>query len=420
MARRRGFVAEVQRQMRIQAQQENQRQRARERERAAANRRLEQARREQERARVAAAKATAAEKKRLEREAAAAYVASRQAEVERLNDELAATYAELDGILAATLPVDDYIDLETFRMKVEHPPFEREDLRQPLQRPTPIPDPAWPERAEVPKPKGLFGRKKKLAKAQMEVEIQYSADFDRWQREVASLPARREAQEREYEEAEATRVARLETALQLYKQECESRQNEVDKLNAELDEFISELSYGVPERVEEYISLVLTNSSYPEGFNVEHSSKFDPNTAELTMQVLIPGPSEIQTVKNYRYVKTSDELTATSLSQKAIKDRYTGIVHSLALRTLHEVFEGDRRELIQAISLVVATETLNPATGRNEFVPLAAVAAGRETFNSLELSAVVPAATLEYLGATVSKNPVGLVPVDVDGIRATK
>ncbi|MCD1286033.1 hypothetical protein CV023_09340 [Brevibacterium sp. CCUG 69071] len=406
--------------MRIQAQQENQRQRARERERAAANRRLEQAQREQECARVAAAKATAAEKKRLEREAAAAYVASRQAEVERLNDELAATYAELDGILAATLPVDDYIDLETFRMKVEHPPFEREDLRQPLQRPTPIPDPAWPERAEVPKPKGLFGRKKKHAKAQMEVEIQYSADFDRWQREVASLPARREAQEREYEEAEATRVARLETALQLYKQECESRQNEVDKLNAELDEFISELSYGVPERVEEYISLILTNSSYPEGFNVEHSSKFDPNTAELTMQVLIPGPSEIQTVKNYRYVKTSDELTTTSLSQKAIKDRYTGIVHSLALRTLHEVFEGDRRELIQAISLVVATETLNPATGRNEFVPLAAVAAGRETFNSLELSAVVPAATLEYLGATVSKNPVGLVPVDVDGIRATK
>jgi restriction system protein len=420
MARRRGFVAEVQRQMRIQAQQENQRQRARERERAAANRRIEQARREQERARAAAARATAAEKKRLEREAAAAYVSSRQAEVQQLNDELVATYEELDGILAATLPVDDYVDLETFRVKVEHPPFEREDLRQPLKRPEPIPDPAWPVRGEVPKPKGLFGRKKKLAAAQRDVEIQYSADFDRWQREVASLPARREAQEREYSEAEATRVARLETALQLYKQECDSRQNEVDNLNAELDEFIAELSYGVPERVEEYISLVLTNSSYPEGFAVQHSSKFEPGSAELTMQVLIPGPAEIENVKNYRYVKSSDEITSTPLSQKAVKDRYSGIVHSVALRTLHEVFEGDRRGLIQTISLVVATETLNPATGRNEFVPLAAVAAGRETFNSLELSAVVPAATLEYLGATVSKNPSGLVPIEVDGIRAAK
>lgn len=87
------------------------------------------------------------------------------------------------------------------------------------------------------------------------------------------------------------------------------------------------------------------------------------------------------------------------------------------MRTLHEVFEADRRGLIQSISLEVGTETVDPATGIEGYVPFVAVAAERDTFMAFDLSEVVPAATLEHLGAAVSKNPLGLVPADVSEIR---
>jgi restriction system protein len=84
---------------------------------------------------------------------------------------------------------------------------------------------------------------------------------------------------------------------------------------------------------------------------------------------------------------------------------------------MHEVFEADRRGLIKTISLEVGTETNDPATGKRAYVPFVAVAAQRATFAEFDLSAVVPLATLEHLGAAVSKNPYGLSAVDASGIR---
>lgn len=48
---------------------------------------------------------------------------------------------------------------------------------------------------------------------------------------------------------------------------------------------------------------------------------------------------------------------------KGQRDRYNGAVASVALRSFHEVFEGDREGRIKTISLTVQTETINPATG---------------------------------------------------------
>lgn len=59
-----------------------------------------------------------------------------------------------------------------------------------------------------------------------------------------------------------------------------------------------------------------------------------------------------------------------------------------------------------------------PATGQPEYVPLTVVAADRETFTSFDLANVVPSATLNHLGAAVSKSPIDLTPADSSrGVR---
>jgi restriction system protein len=353
----------------------------------------------------------------LEKEAAAAHGEAMQAEVEQLNAELAAQYERIDSLLSATLNVDDYVDLESLRKVVEHPPFDRPDLAHPLPAPAPIPDPILPVKLQAQPPKGLLGRKKKFAEAEALAEAQYAADYWAWHAAAHELPARREAQAAAYAAAEQARLGELEREKARYERECAAREEAIREQNAELDQLISGLGYGTVEAVQEYVGIVLANSVYPDKIAVRHSAQFEPSTAELSMKVLIPGPDRIPTIKGYRYVKASDEIVETQLSQKEAKDRYADLVNNVALRGLHEVFEADRRGLIRSIALELGTETVNPATGRETYVPLAAVAVSRDVFSGIDLSAVVPAATLAHLGAVVSKYPSGLVPVSSAGVR---
>jgi len=403
--------------MQHQARVAEQRQRAAVRRHETHVRQVEQAQRAAERAQLAAVRASEADRKRLEKEASAAHVAAMQAEVDQRNADLRDQYAEIDGLLSATLDVDDFVDLEKLRVLVGHPPFPRVDLRVPLRAPAEIPDPPLPVRYAPEEPVGMFGKKRKMAEAQAASEARYAADYYVWQAAAAAVPQQRAAQEQAYATAEQQRRARLAFEESKYAQECEARESTAAQQNAELDQLITGLGYGTVEAVQEYVGIVMANSVYPEWFPVETSATFDPETAELSLRVIIPGPDQVPTTKTYRYVKASDEIAASPLAAKDLKDRYAGIVHNVALRSIHEVYEADRRGLIHGVSLELGTETINPATGRETYVQFLAVAVSRDEFLKLDLTAVVPAATLDHLRAVVSKNPYGLAAVDGGGVR---
>ncbi|MEV6197548.1 hypothetical protein AB0M19_34735 [Streptomyces sp. NPDC051920] len=117
-------------------------------------------------------------------------------------------------------------------------------------------------------------------------------------------------------------------------------------------------------------------------------------------------------------MKTKDEITATRLPVREQKERYANAVWQVAVRSLHEVFEADRAGKIHSIALTVGVNTIDPATGRPATVPLAVVAADRETFSGFDLARVVPQATLERFGAALSKSPFDLAAADTSrGIR---
>ena len=215
----------------------------------------------------------------------------------------------------------------------------------------------------------------------------------------------------EHERVEAQRTAELQASYAAHV-------DEVERDNQAIDTLIANLGYGVAEAVEEYVSIVVSNSVYPEEFDVSHDFEFSGESAELTIRAVIPPPESMPTVKTYKYVKASDEIRATDLSAKARKDLYASAIDQVALRTLHEIFEADRRGLIQTISLEVGTSAPSPATGQLAFMPFAAVSASRDEFIEFDLSAVQPRATLEHLGASISKNAFGLVAANTAGVRA--
>ena len=421
MARRRGFLAEINRQMQQDAKRREQPQRQSVRAEEVARRKAEQAALRAERALAQAAKAKATEDKRAkqeaEREAKRWHIEAMEAEVAARNAALAATYDEIDSILAATLEVDDYVDLESLRQVAEHPPFDPGELAVPNPLPARIELPPEPQFV-APEGKPRAFRKKKHVARLAEAHDNHQAALENWRTETATLLAEQEELDAAHRAVEERRQQELQAAKAAYDEECSRREAAVAEINLQLDQLKANLGYGIEEAVQEYISIVLSNSVYPESFPVEHDFGFDSTHGELTIKCFIPKPSSIPNVRQFRYVKAKDDITTTAQTQKAQKDRYANAVASVAVRTLHEVFEADRAGRVQTISLVVATEDINPGTGHMTETPLVAVASGRAVFTGLNLAKVMPLATLAHLKASVSKNPFGLIPIDLSkGVR---
>jgi restriction system protein len=416
---RRGFFAEMNRQLKIAQREQDRRQRVAIRAQSVQARQYEQAKAALAHAEARLSRAAASDRKRLDKEARDAYFQSRQEEAESRSEALADAYAEIDFVLQATLSRDDYVDLNALRISVQHPPFDRLDLTWEVTPPSPIARPKEPVLVLPDPPKGvakLFGKPK-----YEEAVAAASSVHARARAEWAAACAAAERQHAEalakHAQKEQQRLDDLAREHARYERDCQARDEAAAAQNQILDEFIVNLGYGTAESIHEYVAIVLGNSVYPDQLPVKHEFTFDPEVAELVLRVRMAEPSQLPSAKLFKYVKASDEIVAVPASQKECKDRYTSAVHQVALRSIHEVFEADRRGLIRTIALEVVTSAVDPSTGIRADVPLVVVGAERDVFMTFDLSAVVPEKTLIRLGAAMSKNPYGLVPAERSGVR---
>jgi len=293
---RRGFLAEIQYQNRQAARRREQQARADQRAYAASVREWERAQKEAERQEAAQARASEKDRKAAEKAAAAAHVEARMAETASMNAELEATYADIDGLLAATLEVDDFVDLVALRDSTPEPPeFDPGDLGVPTPEiPELVYEPQPPD-PEAPKSGGLFGGKKRAAEAAA-IQAQYEAEIAAWternnaryEAHLAAVEARKVAEEERLQALEAARQAHLAA----FNEQMENQKQELQRL-------IDNLGFDVEEAIQEYVEIVLSNSVYPDVFPVDHDADFNVADRELTLTVTVPNPSEVPAVKEF-------------------------------------------------------------------------------------------------------------------------
>jgi restriction system protein len=234
---------------------------------------------------------------------ARAHLEARQAEVELANADLQNQIADIDSLLAATLAVDDYIDLEKLRVTPDHPPFTSANT-EPLPTPALPQPPGQPPYQEPSAPTGiagLFGKKKH----QQTVDAARAAHEDamrRWTDQAAAIPGQQLQIMNAHQAAEQQRLERLRTDAANYEAECQQRQRQADESNARLDTLIADLAAGRSHAVEEYLTIVFSNSVYPSYFPGVTDVTFDQLTGELTLNYSFPHPDELPTVRQYRYV----------------------------------------------------------------------------------------------------------------------
>lgn len=372
-----GIIRELQR---SHARQVRQQQRAQ----AVAYRYQQQMRREAERAARAAERAAAAD----ERERKRLYAEARVAEVAASNADLQSRLDDLETLLAATLEVDDHIDLQRLKKKVSHQPFNPGTLG------TPLPAPDW-RRFEPPAP-GTLGKLFGQAKHQQKVAAAYQA-FEHARTHHAA--------------AEAERQRRLAAAYEDYQRHCKKTEAEIAEHNVEIDRFASAFAAAEPNAVIEYFGMVLGNSVYPDDFPQHYRLAYVPESQQLVVEYQLPTLEVIPNIREYRYVKSRDEVTTSARPTKELRERYANVVTQVTLRTVHELFEADRSDLVQTIVFNGIVDTTDPRTGSSVQPCLVTLRATHEQFVELNLSKVDPAACLQHLNASVSKRPDELSPV---------
>jgi restriction system protein len=375
VGRNRGFTATL-----IQIQRQAEREA---RARAAAERRAtaeaERARRAYERARIAD-----------EKERARLYTEARIAEVAALNEQLAADVDVLERLLLDTLDVDDFLDFESLKEVISRPTFEP----GPLGTPEPPPDPA----AFQPSPLGTAQKLLPGAKQR------YTARFEAGRRKYESAV-------HAHQEREAERLRRLAQAREQYQRAVAEIEDRLSRQHAEIEAFKTSFEAGELDAVIQYFALVLERSDYPEGFPQRFRLAYVPESHQLVIQYTLPAFDQVPAVVEYKYVKTGDKITEKPRPVRARQDLYRRVVAAVSVRTLHEIFEADRSGIVDTIAFNGHVDTVNDATGRQEYPCLVSLMATRDAFTDRDFRRVDPLACLLDLSASVSKNPAELTPV---------
>ncbi|MFG1608756.1 restriction endonuclease [Actinoplanes sp. NPDC049265] len=331
---------------------------------------------------VAAAQHAARDAER-QRERRRLYAEARGADAASLNADLRARLAGLDALLLSTLDVDDHIDLHRFKKPVRVPPFDP----GPLGRPHP--EPSWDSYAP-PEPrrigKVLGGEK---------LHQQHTAN---------ARQAYEQARER-WAEAETRRRRQLAERERAYQEKTKQYEARIAGYNAEVDRFAEAVANADPASVVEYFAMVLGNSVYPDDFPQHFRLAYLPKQKHLLVEYHLPPVEVIPVVKEYRYDRVRDDVTAIPRDEAEIRRRYTEIIAQVTLRTVHEIVEADRGGLVQKVSFNGIVDTIDRRTGAFVRPCLVSLRTEREVFAPIKLRRVDPVACLRHLRAGLSESP---------------
>ena len=211
---------------------------------------------------------------------------------------------------------------------------------------------------------------------------------------------------------EAERVA----ALGLAREEFDSKVAELEAATHQQNEDVDELERRFkdrdPEAVVEYYAEVLVSIKLPyEPPEGESRIAYSAESHQLMIELELPPFDVAPETREYRYVKTHDEVRATALPAAERKRVYALLIAQVALSVMRAAFRADPHSIVETIGLNGHVHTIDKRTGQQIHPCLLTVRTTRERFDQLNLSLVDPAECLRGLNASVSKSPAEMVPI---------
>lgn len=333
--------------------------------------------------------------KKRDREAKLAHEEARAEQADLLSREAEQKREEIENILKHTLSVDDQIDWNSL--------YDRSEFRNP---PPILPKyrefPPSPDRSDFA-PKFRF-LDKLFASRRQKLEMRAQSDFalasKRWEVEVGGIEAANTALHERF----LADSSRIEELRETFYKEREDRNRAIQR---EAEAYFSK----DPDAIVEYCDLVLSRSEYPEAFPKEWELALVPASALIVIDYELPNPEVIPRLKTARYIKARDEITVTELPESKINGIYDDLLYQICLRTIHEIFEADAVDALDAVVFNGHVSAIDTSTGNLVRTCVMSVQTSKQEFLPINLAKVDPKECFKRLKGVGSSKLHGMAPV---------
>lgn len=197
-------------------------------------------------------------------------------------------------------------------------------------------------------------------------------------------------------------------AWALRKQAYQDQQQEA---NAKVDVLKSRYLTGDPDAVLENCELVLNKSQYPDFFPKDFELDYDSGTRILVLEYSLPPVAAFPTLSEVKYTSSKKELKETHISEAKVDSMFDSAIYKVTLRTLHELFEADTANALDAISFNGWVTSINKATGKEETSCILTIQVKKQEFLEVDLGQVDPKLCFKKFKGVASAKLAGLTPV---------
>ncbi|MFA6808315.1 MAG: restriction endonuclease [Eubacteriales bacterium] len=315
--------------------------------------------------------------------------------------------AEAENILLATLNVNYTVDWEILKNKDE------------FKEPYP-PNPATPKYDIFPvapdkntpkfQPKISFITKicKSLKeKAIAESELTYKQAYDKYQKEYETVTKKNDQLTSEYQK----NIVEFNKKVSEWEANKTAYLNKQNEYNKEIDELKSRYNSFDESAILEYCEIVLNRSLLPDFILKEFVLDYNPDNKILIIDFMLPSLEAFPSIKEVKYLVSKNELKISYYNDKFMEKLFDSTIYKLILRVLHEEFQADVINAIDAISFNGWINFLNKATGVREKACIASIQVKKGIFVTIDLKNVDPKACFKNFKGVGSSKLSGIVPI---------
>ncbi|QBS43926.1 restriction endonuclease [Nocardia sp. CS682] len=184
---------------------------------------------------------------------------------------------------------------------------------------------------------------------------------------------------------------------------------------AEHNARVEELRQGVeardPALIAEVFELFLEASQLPTELPIDADVAYQPEARRLLVVRRLPGIDVVPAEREFRYVRTRDEIVPTPRPAKEVRQMYTDLLAQLVLLTMRDAFAVQPTTLVCEVAVNAQVAGTDKATGRPTDLCLISVSATRDQFSGFILTELSPVDCLRHLNALVSPHPWDLEPI---------
>ncbi|GGG25410.1 restriction endonuclease [Paenibacillus abyssi] len=309
----------------------------------------------------------------------------------------------IENLLLHTLSVDDSVNWDSLKKKDNF----SEDC--PV-KPQPKPKKSYPEQPEKEVP--VFSLMERIFKSKKERKIKqyndlFAVSILSWEKVKSEIDIYNQSIEQEHQ---------LE--LQKWNERVEEwtrSKNEFLKLQEEFNvkiDHLKESYYNLnSDSILEYCDMVLNNSDYPDTFPKNYELEYIPESKILIIEYELPSIDSMPTIKEVKYIASKKELKETYYPESYTQKLFDETLYKITLRTIHEIFEADAANAIDAVSFNGWVEAINKATGKLENNCILTIQIKKIDFIKVDLANVDPKICFRKFKGVASSKLSTLTPI---------